>query len=60
MVYPAIYTIVRSFFGLHGFNTFVGIDNYKAIFHTPLLRHGDQEQRHLGRRRARARHRPSG
>jgi alpha-glucoside transport system permease protein len=38
MVYPAIYTIVRSFFGLHGFNAFVGVDNYKAIYHTPLLR----------------------
>ena len=37
MVYPAIYTIVRSFFGLHGFNNFVGIDNYKAIFQTSTL-----------------------
>jgi alpha-glucoside transport system permease protein len=37
MVYPAIYTIVRSFFGLHGFNNFVGIDNYKAIFQTATL-----------------------
>src|SRR4051794_13535584 len=37
MVYPAIYTIVRSFFGLHGFNNFVGIDNYRAIFQTSTL-----------------------
>jgi alpha-glucoside transport system permease protein len=37
MVYPAIYTIVRSFFGLHGFSSFVGIDNYKAIFQTSTL-----------------------
>jgi alpha-glucoside transport system permease protein len=37
MVYPTIYTIVRSFFGLHGFSSFVGIDNYKAIFQTPTL-----------------------
>jgi alpha-glucoside transport system permease protein len=37
MVYPAIYTIIRSFYGLHGFNNFVGIDNYKAIFQTATL-----------------------
>jgi alpha-glucoside transport system permease protein len=37
MVYPAIYTIARSFFGLHGFSSFVGIDNYKAIFQTSTL-----------------------
>jgi len=37
MVYPAIYTIARSFFGLHGFSSFVGIDNYKAIFQTATL-----------------------
>ncbi len=37
MVYPAIYTIARSFFGQNGFNNFVGIDNYKAIFTTSTL-----------------------
>ena len=37
MVYPTIYTIARSFFGLNGFNHFVGIDNYKALFTTPTL-----------------------
>jgi alpha-glucoside transport system permease protein len=35
IVYPAIYTIVRSFFGKSGFGDFVGIDNYKSLF-TPF------------------------
>jgi alpha-glucoside transport system permease protein len=37
MVYPAVFTIFRSFFGQSGFNHFVGIDNYKAIFTTSTL-----------------------
>jgi alpha-glucoside transport system permease protein len=32
IVYPAIYTIARSFFGREGFGDFVGIDNYKTLF----------------------------
>src|SRR5438105_8882039 len=33
MVYPAVYTIVRSFFGQTGFlGTWVGIDNHKTLF----------------------------
>ncbi len=32
MVYPTVYTIIRSFYGLSGFNNFVGIDNYKSLF----------------------------
>src|SRR5438067_4551924 len=33
MVYPAVYTIIRSFFGQTGFiGHWVGIDNYKTIF----------------------------
>jgi alpha-glucoside transport system permease protein len=32
MVYPTVYTIIRSFYGLQGFNKFVGIDNYKQLF----------------------------
>jgi alpha-glucoside transport system permease protein len=32
MVYPTVYTIIRSFYGLSGFNHFVGIDNYKSLF----------------------------
>jgi alpha-glucoside transport system permease protein len=33
MVYPAIYTIIRSFFGQTGFlGTWVGIDNYRTLF----------------------------
>jgi len=39
MVYPAIYTIIRSFFGQHGFiGTWVGIDNYKTLFTTSTLK----------------------
>src|SRR5258708_36239322 len=38
MVYPAVYTILRSFFGPHGFiGTWVGIDNYKTLFTTSTL-----------------------
>src|SRR5436190_15451940 len=38
MVYPAVYTLIRSFFGQHGFvGTWVGIDNYKALFTTSAL-----------------------
>ena len=38
MVYPAVYTIVRSFFGPTGFfGTWVGIDNYKSLFTTSTL-----------------------
>jgi alpha-glucoside transport system permease protein len=32
IIYPAVYTIVRSFYGSSGFGHFVGIDNYKALF----------------------------
>ena len=38
MVYPAVYTIVRSFFGQSGYlGTWVGIDNYKRLFTTATL-----------------------
>jgi len=37
IVYPTVYTIIRSFFGLNGFNKFVGIDNYKTLFTTSTL-----------------------
>jgi alpha-glucoside transport system permease protein len=37
VVYPTIYTIVRSFFGRDGFAKFVGIDNYQTLFTTHLL-----------------------
>ncbi len=36
IVYPAIYTIVRSFYGQSG-SDFVGIDNYKALFTTSTI-----------------------
>jgi hypothetical protein len=37
IVYPTIYTIVRSFFGQQGFGDFVGIDNYKTLFTSSIL-----------------------
>jgi alpha-glucoside transport system permease protein len=37
IVYPAIYTIFRSFYGQNGGN-FVGIDNYKGLWTDHLLR----------------------
>ena len=38
MVYPAVYTIIRSFFGQQGFlGTWVGIDNYRHLFTTSTL-----------------------
>jgi len=38
MVYPAVYTIIRSFFGQTGFlGSWVGIDNYKTLFTTSTL-----------------------
>ena len=37
MVYPTVYTIVRSFYGRSGFDDFVGIDNYKTLFTTSTL-----------------------
>jgi alpha-glucoside transport system permease protein len=39
MVYPAVYTIIRSFFGQHGFlGTWVGVHNYKQLFSDHTLR----------------------
>ena len=39
MIYPAVYTVVRSFFGQSGYlGTWVGFDNYKRLWHTPELR----------------------
>jgi alpha-glucoside transport system permease protein len=32
IVYPAVYTVVRSFFGRSGFDSFAGIDNYETLF----------------------------
>ena len=38
LVYPTIYTIVRSFFGQTGYlGTWVGIDNYRTLFTTSTL-----------------------
>jgi alpha-glucoside transport system permease protein len=38
MIYPAVYTIVRSFFGQSGYlGAWVGIDNYKRLFTTSTL-----------------------
>jgi alpha-glucoside transport system permease protein len=38
ILYPAIYTIVQSFFGGQGFGHFVGIDNYKSLFSDSTIR----------------------
>src|SRR5579871_6933043 len=38
LLYPTVYTIVRSFFGPSGFiGSWVGIDNYKTLFTTATL-----------------------
>jgi alpha-glucoside transport system permease protein len=38
IVYPAVYTVVRSFFGQSGYlGNWVGIDNYKTLFTTSTL-----------------------
>jgi alpha-glucoside transport system permease protein len=38
IIYPAVYTVVRSFFGQSGYlGTWVGIDNYKRLFTTATL-----------------------
>ena len=38
LVYPTVYTIVRSFFGQSGYlGTWVGIDNYRTLFTTSAL-----------------------
>ena len=38
LVYPTVYTIVRSFFGPSGYvGNWVGIDNYKTLFTTSTL-----------------------
>lgn len=37
IVYPTVYTVVRSFYGKNGFGEFVGIDNYRSLFTTGIL-----------------------
>src|SRR5512146_1951949 len=37
VIYPTVYTVIRSFFGQSGFGDFVGIDNYKTLFTTSRL-----------------------
>ncbi|HEU5216592.1 MAG TPA: ABC transporter permease subunit [Gaiellaceae bacterium] len=38
LLYPTIYTIVRSFFGQSGYlGTWVGVDNYRSLFTTSTL-----------------------
>jgi alpha-glucoside transport system permease protein len=39
IIYPGIYTVVRSFFGQNGYlGTWVGFDNYKRLWNTQELR----------------------
>ena len=37
VVYPALYTVARSFFGQNGFEEFVGFENYEALFSRDTL-----------------------
>src|SRR5215207_3472307 len=37
IVYPTVYTVIRSFYGESGFGDFIGIDNYKTLFTTATL-----------------------
>jgi alpha-glucoside transport system permease protein len=37
IVYPLVYTVVRSFYGQSGFDDFVGLANYKTLFTTSTL-----------------------
>jgi alpha-glucoside transport system permease protein len=38
VVYPTVYTFVRSFFGPEGFGHFVGFDNYQALYQTDIIK----------------------
>src|SRR5207248_6872628 len=39
MVYPVVYTVIRSFYGQSGYlGTWVGVDNYKHLWHDHNLR----------------------
>jgi alpha-glucoside transport system permease protein len=38
LLYPTIYTVVRSFFGRSGFDDFAGFDNYKQLWTNTLVR----------------------
>jgi alpha-glucoside transport system permease protein len=37
IVYPTVYTVVRSFYGQTGFAEFVGLANYRTLFSTSTL-----------------------
>ena len=37
IVYPTVYTVVRSFYGQSGFGDFVGLSNYRTLFSTGTL-----------------------
>jgi alpha-glucoside transport system permease protein len=37
ILYPTLYTVVRSFFGRSGFDDFNGIENYKSLFSTSII-----------------------
>jgi alpha-glucoside transport system permease protein len=37
IVYPTVYTVVRSFYGQSGFGDFVGLGNYRTLFTTATL-----------------------
>jgi alpha-glucoside transport system permease protein len=37
ILYPMIYTVVRSLYGRTGFDDFVGLDNYEAMFRNDVI-----------------------
>jgi alpha-glucoside transport system permease protein len=38
VVYPTVYTVIRSFYGRDGFGSFVGVDNYTALWKTDVIK----------------------
>src|SRR4051794_9189930 len=38
VVYPTVYTVIRSLFGRDGFGDFVAVDNYKALWQTDVIK----------------------
>ena len=58
VVYPIVYSVVRSLYGRSG-SEFVGIDNYQRAFESAATLRRVAQHRDLGGRRADARHRAS-
>ena len=52
IVYPTVYTVVRSFYDRDG-SEFIGFDNYRDAVLAGHADHGDPEQRRCGSRSCR-------